>query len=33
MPDLGILGVEVENNLFIYEIIALDFVQLKNLEQ
>ena len=30
MPDLGILGLEFENNIVIFEISTLEFVQLQN---
>ena len=33
MSDVGIFGLEFANNLFIFEIIALEFVQLRSFEQ
>ena len=30
MPDLGIFGLEFENNIVIFEISTLEFVQLQN---
>ena len=33
MPDSGILGLEFENNIFIFEISPLEFVLLQSLEE
>ena len=33
IPDLGIFGLEFENNIFIFEISNLEFVLLQNFEE
>ena len=33
MPDFGISGEEFENNLFTFEIMVLNFLQLQNFKQ
>ena len=33
MPDLGILGLEFENNIVIFEISSLEFIELLNLTE